>query len=440
MAARKSTHYTLNPRVKITPESIKDINFKDLSKDNIVNYFLALSPEDITSSLIMEVFGEYNGKSTVHHYDTFDVPEKGYFYTNDKGKTVYNTSKFTTTFGIWVFNLFIIKGCNLCNILGYINDNVNKKAFGKLHQKVLYALMENKISVDDYKKFITVVDFVMPWETILSPAQSERLLSCTKEIDKMKKKLIKENQEAVDKGDPATAEKIEKQLIEFAMEYLKDDPALDSYLSGAGGSIGNNFKNSYICKGVVRNPDPDAKQEYNFAASSYIDGINKEEYSLFANSLVGGPYSRSVVTSIGGYWEKLLVAALNTVLVDEPGSDCGTDKYIELVLREDLVDAFMYSYIIKPNGDLEELTGDNIDKYIGKKIKVRSTMYCKQYTKDGHVCHHCAGNFFYRRGNNNAGIACSSIATRLKLTSMKRFHDSTVSTVTMRPDKTFSGI
>lgn len=433
MATRKSVHYTLSGKKF---DSVKDIDFKDINTSNIVNYMLALTPEDITSSLVMELFGEFNGKSLVHHYDTFDVPVGGYSYINKNGKLVSNTSKFTTTFGIWIFNLFLIKFSGLCDILGYVNENINKKAFGKIHQKLLYALMEDKITSEQYKTFITRVDFVMPWETVLSPAQSEKLLACTKEINKMKKKLIKENAEAVANGDPVIAEKIEKELINFAKEYLKDDPSLDSYLSGAGGSFDNNFKNTYIMKGAIRNPDPNAKQEYDIATSSYIDGVSKDEYALFANSLAAGPYARSKKTADGGYLEKLVVSATNSVVVD-PNTDCGTDKCMNVLLTDDIADSFIYSYIKKANGELEELTSDNIDKYIGKKIQVRSTMFCKQYAKDGHVCSKCAGTFFERRGSYNAGIACSGIATRLKLTSMKGFHDSVVSSVKMDPMKAF---
>ncbi len=431
MATRKSVHYNYNPRYDVEHFDLSTVN-----KDNIVNQFLVMTHDDICSNVIMEIFGEFNGKSLVHHYDTFDVPVGRFHYTNEKGKEVSNANQFTTTFGIWVFNLFLIQGLGMAPVVGgYINDNINKKKFGKLHQKILYALMEDRISVDNYKKFIQYVDFIMPWETILAPAQSEKLLSCTKEIDKMKTKLIKENQAAVDAGDTAVVEDIEKQLLKFATDYLKDDPALDGYLSGAGGTLDNNFKNCYVMKGIIRNPDPNAKQEYNTATSSFLDGINAEEYSLLANSLAGGPYSRAKKTEIGGYWEKLIEAALNTVTVDEPGSDCGTDKYIETILTDDLVDAFMYSYIIKSNGELEELTSENVDKYRNKKVRFRSTLFCK--SKTGGVCHHCAGNFFYRRGNKNAGLACSTIATKLKLTSMKAFHNSTVTVSEMNPVKAF---
>lgn len=431
MPERKSIHYSYNTRY-----DVEKFDIKDITKDNLVNHMLVLTHDDITSSVVMELFGSFNNKSLCHHYDTFDVPVGKFKFINNKGKEVSNSTPFVTTFGIWIFNIFILQGLGLSHIFnGYINDNIDKKKFGNMHQKILYNLMEDKITTEQYQKFIEYIDFVMPWETILSPAQSEKLLSCTKEINKLKDKLLKDNKEAIESGDTAIVENIEKQLLDFAKEYLKDDPALDAYLSGAGGSFGNNFKNTYVMKGIIRNPDPNAKQRYNTATSSFLDGISSKEYSLLANSLAGGPYSRAKKTELGGYWEKLIEAALNTVTIDEPNSDCGTDKYIETILTDKLVDSFMYSYIIKPNGELEELTSDNVDKYINKKIKVRSTLFCK--SKTGGVCHHCAGNFFYRRGSRNIGLACSQIATRLKLTSMKSFHDSTVTNAEINPIKAF---
>ena len=296
MATRVSKHYKYNPSL-----DVEKFNLADINQNNVVNHILKLTQEDVSSSMIMELFGSFNnGKSLIHHYDTFDVPVGAFSFENDKGKVVSNTNSFVTTFGIWIFNIFLINGFGFSKLFGgYINDNINKKKFGKIHQTIIYALMEDKISIENYKKFITYTDFIMPWETVLAPAQTEKLLACTKEINKMKAKLIKENQEAFDNGDPAVVESIEKQLISFAKEYLKDDPSLDAYESGAGGNFDNNFKNMYIMKGVVRDPDPNAKQEYNAASSSFIDGISSEEYSLLANSLAGGPYSRAKKTEIG---------------------------------------------------------------------------------------------------------------------------------------------
>ena len=97
----------------------------------------------------------------------------------------------------------------------------------------------------------------------------------------------------------------------------------------------------------------------------------------------------------------------------------------------------MYSYIVKSDGSLEELTSENVDNYLNKKVKFRSALFCKELAKTGHVCNACAGNFFYRRGSENIGLACSQISTKLKLKSMKAFHDSTVNTSEMDIMKAF---
>jgi hypothetical protein len=431
MAKRIAKQWTYNPRYDVESFDLKEVN-----PNNLVNQMLVLKQSDVTFAFIMELFGEFNGKPMCHHYDTFTVPVGAYKYIDDKGKEVSNQVAFTTTFGIWVFNIFFIRDFGFGKILGYINTSIDKKKFNKvIMQKLVYALMEDKIEVNSYKKFLDYCEFFMPFETVLSPNHNEAILACTKEIAKKKEKLFAEHKAELDAGNAAVAEDIGKELLEFAKEYLKDDPALDPYLSGAGGTLENNFKNMYIMKGAIRDPDPTAKQEFKIAKSSFIDGIAPEEYSMLANSLTGGPYSRAKKTELGGYWEKLVEYAFNTVTLDEPGSDCGTDKYLTITLTNNNVDGFMYSYILKGNGELEELTSENVDKYVGKTVKIRSALFCKSKTG---ICNKCIGNFLYRRGGKNVGLALANIPSKIKLVSMKAFHDSTVSTVTIDPMRAFS--
>jgi len=431
---RVASNWTYNPRINVT-----EFNADEINRDNIVNQLLLIKDKDITSHFIMNLFGTFNGKSLCNHYDTMVVPPKGFKFENYNGKEVSNSTPFTTTLGIWIFNVFVLRDIGLSKVFGgYVNYNIDKKYMkGKIVQKLIYALIEDKITVEQYKSFLLRTEFCMPFESVLSPTHTEKILACSKEINKLKKELFEKYKKELEKGDEAAAalaEKIEKQLLDFATDYLKDDPSLDPYLSGAGGNIPNNFKNMYIMKGAVRNTDPAAKKEFDILQSSYIDGISKDEYAVLARSLTGGPYSRAKKTEIGGYWEKLVEAAFNTVILDKPGSDCGSKDYIEFVLTDDLVSKFMYSFIIKPNGKLEELTSDNLNDYIGKKIKVRSTLFCKN---EHTVCNCCAGNLFYRRNSKNIGLACAQIPTKLKLISMKSFHDSTVTTTEIDPMKAF---
>jgi hypothetical protein len=140
-----------------------------------------------------------------------------------------------------------------------------------------------------------------------------------------------------------------------------------------------------------------------------------------------------------GYWEKLLTAAFSTLKIDVPGSDCGTKEYIEVTITKGNFMNYVYNYIITPTGKLEELTTSNREKYIGKKVKMRFVTKCKH--KDPTTfCHHCAGNFFYRRSDNkqvNVGTSMAQIGSAIKLRAMKAFHDSTVTTTMVDPYKMF---
>ena len=109
-------------------------------------------------------------------------------------------------------------------------------------------------------------------------------------------------------------------------------------------------------------------------------------------------------------------------------------------MTSDNIMGYMYSYIITPSGRLEELTSENQDKYMNQKVKIRFVTKCKH--KDPTTfCHHCAGNFFYRRSNNqpvNIGTSMAQIASSLKNRSMRAFHNSVVTTSMVVPSKMFS--
>lgn len=427
---RVSKHWNLNPRL-----NIEEFNIDEINEDNLVNELLVLKQDDISYSFMMNMFGSFNGKCFCHHYDTFDVPVGAFKFINKKGKEVSNSVKFTTTIGIWIFNIFFLRDFGFSFLFdGYINKNINKDLFEDINQTLVYALAEDKIDSDRYIKFLNYTQFFMPYETILSPNHTEKIITCTKQIDKKKKELLKVYGEDIKKGNVVVAEKMEKELLDYAKELLGDDPGLDVYMSGAGGSFGNNFKNMYVMKGAMRDPDPNAKQEYNIATSNFFDGISADEYSMIANTLANGPYSRAKKTQVGGHWEKLFGSAFQHIRLDEPGSDCGTDKGIEVILTKKNLPMYIYNYIIKNNGELEELTSDNADKYLGKKVKMRFSIFCK--SKTGY-CNKCIGNFFYRRGGENIGLATIQIPSTLKVRMLKQFHDSTIKTSEIDPMKAF---
>ena len=424
-ASRVSKTWTLKKGLEVKLSTDK------VSSDNMPNYLLAMEEKDITFDFFMNLFGEFNGKVIANPYDLLIVPAGTFKYKDEDGKEKTNSSEFTTTIGLYIFNL-LLAGHGFTSITGYVNKNLNNKGLGKIEKLLTYALIEDRITVEQIKKWQMTLQWLMPLQDIISPNHTEKILSVPKAILKKKEELIKANKEAIENGDPKVIEDIEKELIKYAKEYLGDDPGLDSLNSGAGAKFNNQFKNMYIIKGAISNPDLNAKQRYDIVTSSYMDGVNPTEYSLLAQSGANGSYSRGKKTELGGYWEKLFIGSLQHIKLDPEGSDCGTKRYIEIMLTESAFNNYIYSYIVKSDGGLELLTSKNYKKYLGKKVKLRYSSLCESKTG---ICNKCAGDLLYIGGSKNIGLVTGQPADRIKNIAMKAFHDSTVVNTVIKDDE-----
>ena len=406
---------------------------KEVTDQKDIDFLIKLTENDITTSLIMELFGDFGDHQWFNAYDIITIPAGAYGGKLPDGTDKRNKNSFVTTIGRFIFNKYFIE-CEpeLLLHIGYINENIGKKRYGKLFDLLGSGVLEDWISLDTYKRFCKKSQKFMPYVSILSANHSENMLTITKQINKKKEALVKANKEAIDNGDVIVVDKISKELLEYARELLKDDPAMDMFDSGAGGSFENNFKNMFIMRGSVQDPDP--RKSYNIILSNYVDGVSKDEYSKLANTLAAGPYSRSKKTELGGYWEKLFFSAFQHVILLDEGSDCGTKRHIEMTLTDKNISQVMYSYVIKDDGELEEITSKNRDKFVGKRVKLRFSSMCE--SKNG-ICNKCAGNLFYRLGIRNIGVSTPQIPSRLKVLSMKLFHDDQLNFTEMDPMRAF---
>ena len=402
---------------------------KTVTSNTDINYLVNIKEEDITTSFINDLFGEFESGRRFNPYDIITIPADSY---GPAGKR--NKKPFVTTVGIWVFNKYFIEP-HLFDLFKYINKTVDKKIFKNINNKISECVLEDKLPIEAMKDFMMKTQKAMPYISILAPNYTDKMLECTVIIDKKKKELLAKYKEQLDAGDAVVADKVEKELLNFAIDYMGDDPSMDMFISGARGTIGNNFKNMFVMKGVIKDPDPNAKQKYKVAQSNYIDGIIPEEYALFANSLAAGPYARAKKTESGGYLEKLFLRAFQHLTLDPPGSNCGTKRYLEVELSPKNIGLWMYSYVIGPGGQLTEITSDNKDKYIGKKVKLRFSALCESKTG---ICNKCMGNLYYRLGyKQNAGTSLTQIPSVQKNISMKAFHDSTQQLYTMDLEEVF---
>lgn len=367
-------------------------------------------------SFIMESFGIFDGKQRFHPYDFFVVPEGIYGPEGNKNK-----KPFTTGVGCFIFNRAFIED-ELFDLFGYFNKPITKKVLKTINNTLSYAVLEDKIPIQYMKNYILKTQKFQPYCNILCPTLTDKAMDINVVIKPLKEKLLKKYEKEIKAGDPLVSQKIETELLDMCKKELKDDPFMDLINSGAKISWGNNFKNMFVMRGASKNADP-SKGGYTIITGDYMGGIKPEEYAAFCDSLTGGPYARAKKTEVGGAWEKLFVKSLEHIHVLPDGTDCHTKRTITTTLTDKNIDIWMYSYIDHGNGKYEEITSDNKDSLIGKKVKLRYSSLCE--SKDG-ICSICAGHLFNRLGIKNIGVATYIVPSKIKVMSMKSFHDSTV--------------
>ena len=107
--------------------------------------------------------------------------------------------------------------------------------------------------------------------------------------------------------------------------------------------------------------------------------------------------------------------------MEEDGSDCGTKQTLSVTIPKKIED-YLYRYIVEDDGSLTCLTPEKIDKYVGKRVKMRSPMYCI----GKHLCSKCAGEYYYKLGKQSIGLTSTRVATTCTRLNMKKFHENLV--------------
>lgn len=400
---------------------------REITNHKDIDFLLNLQEKDINKDLIIELFGTFKNTPKFNTGDILTIPPDKYGPTNNR-----NRNQFRTTVGLWIFNKYFIEK-DLFDVFKYINHEIDGKTLKEMNERMSYLILEDKLDINkQLNPYLMKQQHIMRFVSILSSNHTMKMLKSSSHINKKKKELIKKNKDELEKGNEVVAAEIEKELLHTARDYLRDDPSMEMYDSKSRGSFDNNFKNMFIMKGAIMNPQPG--KGFDITTSNYMDGINKDEYAIFANSLVAGAYAKAKNTEVGGTWVKLYILAFQHLILDNPGSDCGTDKYIEVALNRDNINKYMYNYVIESNNRLVEITSENKNRYINKYVKMRFVTVCKSKTG---FCNKCAGNLYYRLGIKNIGMTTPKIPTKIMLLSMKKFHSSQIGIVEMDPVKAF---
>ena len=129
-----------------------------------------------------------------------------------------------------------------------------------------------------------------------------------------------------------------------------------------------------------------------------------------------------VGTQDSGYLTKQYYAAYQSIQCDKEGTDCGSKMGLNVELTNSNINNYSYQYVIKKNDGYELLEPDTFNKYIGKKVTLRSPMFCK----GDKLCSICSGKRFHIMNIENAGLTTGRVTNTMLNASMKNFHNAKV--------------
>lgn len=248
-----------------------------------ISELLSLKPDDISRTLLISYFAyTKKGNPRFKPNDKFLLP-KGNMYLKED---------ITTTVGRFLFNKFLLEK-HFLKYIGYKNHTFTSGDIEDLEQELSELLLEEKITSDMYIEYLNKVQWLGFTNCdFMTPSINYEVTVPLDKVKKRKEELLKEYKDEIDNGNAAVAgAKIEAELLDLAKEELKDNPAMDLFRSGSRSKFGNHYKNFSIMRGPVKD---NSTGKFRLAESNYMDGIKKEEYSMFGDMIVEGAYNRAV--------------------------------------------------------------------------------------------------------------------------------------------------
>lgn len=400
----------------------KNPNNKNKTLNSVeVSNLTRLTPDDITFDLLVDLFGHIDHDDG--YYPKYNPEDK---MTIPTGAYCNNKEPIETTIGRFILNKTLFEKTKIVDVIGYVNKELTEGAFmgkkGSVEGTIATALIEGKITTEQMYVYVDTRDWLsLQLHALITPSFTPDIIKIHPEVKKLKNELINKYKKELENGDAAITAEIEKKLIDKTKEVFKDDIGMDLYNSGARGSLGNNYKNIALMRGAVYNR---ATGKYEVVQNSLNDGLSKKDIPISSNTILEGAYPKACGTQDSGYTAKKLLAECQTEFLGDRGSDCGTKRGISFVLDEYNYSDYIYRYIMVAGKPLL-LTSENIQKYIGKPVQLRTPLTCIK-TQKGEMCNICAGDFYYMVDNKAIGLSASRIGNALTKLNMKKFHDNVI--------------
>jgi len=161
--------------------------------------------------------------------------------------------------------------------------------------------------------------------------------------------------------------------------------------------------------------------------SSLLDGLTPEEFFISTYGCRKGLLDVALNTGESGYLSRKLNFSCVNLQKDQTLDDCGTtDHLVVYIDTPSKAEMLIYRYYLNDNNEYSEITKENYKELIGKTIKLRSPIYCK----NNRICHKCYGNLYKILNSKYIGvIAAQTLGERSTQLILRTFHTSGVANI-----------
>lgn len=358
--------------------------------------------KDYTLNEIIQILNKYH-------------PEAAVTYENKK-----------TTLGRVIFNEVCFH--HIKDKHTFVDEAMTKGALGDLMNKYASYLLDPIES-----KWFTIQDFKLILnsahdlgfgicDAIASTLDYDMLIKKDTVYSSKKKEIFKDIDRIVAEKDSKAMLAAEEKLVSFMKEHYKDNQMADMYDSGCKPKWDNDFK---TLKGSIGISPIPGSSDFTIVDSNLKEGLSVKDIQSQANLQIYGAYNRAVETAKGGYLTKKMYSAFQSTCIYQ--GDCKTKSYLEIVPSKKK--EILYRWVLDGNEEVL-VTVSNINKFLNKKIKMRSPIFCKH--KKGY-CRKCAGEMLpimYKMDYKNLevlniGQFIADVGNSVLNANMKKTHDLT---------------
>jgi len=156
--------------------------------------------------------------------------------------------------------------------------------------------------------------------------------------------------------------------------------------------------------------------------NSLTQGLNQGEFFISSYGARKGLLDTALSTGDSGYLTRQLIYSTVAVRLDDSpeGDDCGSKDYLTIKIKDKrMAKTLLWRYYSDSSHNLHKVTIQNYQSLIGKTIRFRSPIYCKNKK----ICRKCYGDLHKILHSNEIGIiATQAVGERITQLVLRTFH------------------